>query len=713
MTPDDKIYVNYLPTIGQFDTKQTSSGLVPGTTPAPNATPAANETVNEIVANRGRIGGWIIQNGMLKGGNFVIHSDGYIDINNGELFIDGDSSFIALGSTSGNYIRLDGANRKITVGTNSVDYIKIDGATNTITVGPTSGDYITIDGANQRIRSSNYSTGVSGFTVEPDLVEAQNIRARGVLQSAVFQKDVISAVGGQLMIANADVLDVDMTTADNSTLTVKGDTTFALNDILRIKDATNDEWFRVTNIGSAPTYTVTRDLGSAYSANSNPAWKAGQAVVKQGKSDGASTYSGGWLQLFGEGTNSPYYSVFQRTGVAYNAITEVVRLGNLNGIGGQVAETYGIFIGDYSNKYLMYDVTSSELVVSGTISATSAINAPITRSYTLGQDMSVSTAVYLANGNTHAIDLESSSSQLLYVTDGFAGYLAITGDISIEAWIKPETINGTIASRWDESGSFRSWWFSVDSSGKLSFYVSSDGTTNNGSYQQYQTSSIVVNAGTYYHVAVTFNIGTETCIFYVDGSVVTSSKVAGTTLGATLHNPNVNFRIGAKRGAASEDSYFDGLIDDVRIWNDVRTATEIANNRAIEIGTETNLKGYWKLNNALTDSSGGGNTLTNSGAAVFSTTIPTFTTAIYKTSASASGTANGFVGFVQTAGSSVMGSTVSVVIAGIASGFSGLTLGSLYYLSDTSGLISTSAGTVTRKVGIAVSTTEVLITNIW
>ena len=84
-------------------------------------------------------------------------------------------------------------------------------------------------------------------------------------------------------------------------MTIKGDSTFAVNDILVIRgiatSGIQEEWFRVTNADSAPTYTVTRDLAGSFSANANPAWKAGTPVVKQGVSDGASTYSGGWLRL--------------------------------------------------------------------------------------------------------------------------------------------------------------------------------------------------------------------------------------------------------------------------------------------------------------------------------------------------------------------------------------------------------------------------------
>jgi len=325
MQIDDTIFVNFISEIDQQEAGQQSFGV--GDTPQANITSQQNERVNEIIANRGRIGGWIIENGVLRSGDFIINSDGFIDIGNGNLYIDGNNSLIRLG--------------------------------------PLTGDYILLDGANQRMRSSNYAAGVSGFTVEPQLIEAQNIRARGVLQSATFQKDIISAIGGQLLVANADALDVDMTALDASTLTIKGDTEFAVNDIIRIKDGTDDEWMRVTNVASKPTYTVTRDLAEDYSADDNPVWTKGQAVVKHGESNGAAAYAGGWLQLIGEGTNSPYYSVLQRTGVDYDDFSEICRLGNLNGFLDYVAEIYGMGIGTASD-HLKYD-PSNGLRIVGTI----------------------------------------------------------------------------------------------------------------------------------------------------------------------------------------------------------------------------------------------------------------------------------------------------------------------------------------------------------
>lgn len=71
----------------------------------------------------------------------------------------------------------------------------------------------------------------------------------------------------------------------------------------------------------------------------------------------------------------------------------------------------------------------------------------------------------------------------------------------------------------------------------------------------------------------------------------------------------------------------------------------------------------------------------------------------------------GFIGFF--AGSASAASAVTVAVSGVASGLSSLTPGSQYYLNDTNGTIGTTAGTNTRKAGIAVDSTHLLITNIW
>jgi len=87
------------------------------------------------------------------------------------------------------------------------------------------------------------------------------------------------------------------------------------------------------------------------------------------------------------------------------------------------------------------------------------------------------------------------------------------------------------------------------------------------------------------------------------------------------------------------------------------------------------------------------------------------TSKIRKGSGTTARLSDAFVGFARSA--ITAGSTGYVDIVGEITGFTGLTIGSKYYLSNTAGAVSTSAGTVTRKVGIATSSTTLLVTNIW
>jgi hypothetical protein len=57
------------------------------------------------------------------------------------------------------------------------------------------------------------------------------------------------------------------------------------------------------------------------------------------------------------------------------------------------------------------------------------------------------------------------------------------------------------------------------------------------------------------------------------------------------------------------------------------------------------------------------------------------------------------------------GNTGYVRVAGIMSGFSSLTAGGVYYTNSANGSIGTTAGTSSRMVGVAISTTQILINN--
>jgi hypothetical protein len=87
---------------------------------------------------------------------------------------------------------------------------------------------------------------------------------------------------------------------------------------------------------------------------------------------------------------------------------------------------------------------------------------------------------------------------------------------------------------------------------------------------------------------------------------------------------------------------------------------------------------------------------------------------VYKTIASTTsnsglGQTENFIGFANAGASAA--ANVAVKMIGMVTGLSGLTAGSTYYLSNTAGLLSLTPGTVSKKVGLALSATELLIKN--
>lgn len=81
---------------------------------------------------------------------------------------------------------------------------------------------------------------------------------------------------------------------------------------------------------------------------------------------------------------------------------------------------------------------------------------------------------------------------------------------------------------------------------------------------------------------------------------------------------------------------------------------------------------------------------------------------VYKTDASfLSDRVNKFAGFIKT--NIAEDADAIIFTGGVVGGFTGLTEGADYYISDTLGTISTSAGTNSKKIGMAFSTTEIFI----
>ena len=239
-------------------------------------------------------------------------------------------------------------------------------------------------------------------------------------------------------------------------------------------------------------------------------------------------------------------------------------------------------------------------------------------------------AIPVLAANTHSIDLETGSSQALTITDGDQTGLTITGDITIEAWIKIESVSGDdgIVTKYDYGAAERGYSIVVNNDRKIKADISDDGSSSAGHLVTI-LGSTVLDLDTWYHVALTFVPSTEVGKIYINGVDDSASKNG--SMGATINDTTSNFSIGSYMSSGVIADSFDGLIDEVRVWSDVRTSTEISDNYQTELtGSEDNLVGYWKVNDSLLDETSNDNDLTNVNSAVFVTDVP-FTAAAEET----------------------------------------------------------------------------------
>lgn len=149
----------------------------------------------------------------------------------------------------------------------------------------------------------------------------------------------------------------------------------------------------------------------------------------------------------------------------------------------------------------------------------------------------------------------------------------------------------------------------------LRLYISSDGST----FETY-TQNIASFIGVYKFYSVSWQASTSTAIFYENAQAI------GTKMGVkTSINQNAAiFGIGCYVNSGStKTGFYDGLIDDVRIWSSVRTSAQIANYyNQILSGAEANLVAYYPFDGVLTDvQTSANNTLTGNNTPTYSSDV--------------------------------------------------------------------------------------------
>lgn len=177
------------------------------------------------------------------------------------------------------------------------------------------------------------------------------------------------------------------------------------------------------------------------------------------------------------------------------------------------------------------------------------------------------------DGSNDYVEMPNSSSLNSYVG---------TGELTIEFWVKPTSVSGNntvIAHR--NNGNSTGLVFEMIGSNKLACYVRAGG---------WKAIALYLTPNTWQHIAVVMdaNSGMKG---YING-VLASSKA----FNSAFNQSNDVWRIG-RNSQSNDPRYFKGGLDEMRIWNTLRSESDIRAKMNMELsGSESGLVAYYDMN---------------------------------------------------------------------------------------------------------------------
>lgn len=204
----------------------------------------------------------------------------------------------------------------------------------------------------------------------------------------------------------------------------------------------------------------------------------------------------------------------------------------------------------------------------------------------------VSTTAYTSAKFGNGIEPDGSADYL-YAADNTA--LSITGSLTLAAWIEPDDITGTenIIAKWD--GANESYRLTKEGA-NIRMYIDAD-----ANYQATTGSPLAAN--TLAHIAGVYDSTKRTVQIYINGQEAASATTG--TIPASIGDDGGRFHLGAEDSTTTAANFFDGHIDEARVYSRALSASEI---KALYEWTP-GPAGYWKFDEmtgtTAFDSSGG------------------------------------------------------------------------------------------------------------
>ena len=314
-------------------------------------TPSGDVTGSSVLFDGGQIGGFTIGTNTLSATNFELDPSGKritLGTGNNIFIADGDDGIQLGNSTFANapFSVTKAGVLKATSGTIGGFTLGASTITSTNLVLNSSG----------RIETANFAKGVQGFRLDASAngsAEFENVTIRGTLATAVFEKETVNAVGGQLYVANSSVLtgsEGGIISASATTMSVVNVTGFVAGEILSAKKVSDTgfatEYILIesasrSNPSSESDFQgklfVQRAFGSGSDGdsgslgatpNQSQSYNTGQVVVSTGVS------GSGYVRINANPSDlaTPYIDIVERTGSGIYDNQLMVRLGDLTGL---------------------------------------------------------------------------------------------------------------------------------------------------------------------------------------------------------------------------------------------------------------------------------------------------------------------------------------------------------------------------------------------
>jgi hypothetical protein len=231
-------------------------------------------------------------------------------------------------------------------------------------------------------------------------------------------------------------------------------------------------------------------------------------------------------------------------------------------VNNQTAQSYDTLVfGDVASPFVEEPVTGPIVAYS----FNEGSGTTVTDASGHGVTGTIQGATWTAGGRYgNALSFDGSSS---YVDLGNPALLQITGSMTWSAWVKAganPADDGEIVAKSDSTSGWQLKTSPDTGPQTFGIRVSGGGTTL---AKRYSTS--IRSLGVWYHVAGVYDASATTLSVYVNG-VLDNGALIG-TIPASQVNSAVNVNIGRRTGGF----YFNGVIDEVRIYNRALSAAEV------------------------------------------------------------------------------------------------------------------------------------------